>query len=78
MTIFKELDRARGKDMASGSMLENCEKCGVDRTVLWGMLIAEVGSDDFEIAWKILANCKACKEAYRANLLWLCENIPES
>ena len=64
MTVFNELDQAR----------DICEKCGANRNLVFEMAVEEIGSDNFEIAWKILANCKACKEEYR-NLLWLCENI---
>lgn len=69
MTIFNELDKAR----------DLCPECDVDRNVVFGMLQEDCKSDNFQHAIKIIDNCEACKEsqkAKKANLDWLCSNIP--
>ena len=66
MTIFNELDRARGL----------CPKCGADRALVFQMIQENHRLDNWEYAHKIIENCKACKAELK-NLDWLCENIPE-
>ena len=58
-------------------MTDICPKCDIDREVVFKMAMEELGSDNWEYAWKILKNCQACKEAYRENLEWLSNNIPQ-
>lgn len=48
--------------------INTCPTCGANRDLVFEMAVEEFGSDNYEIAWKIIRNCQACKEAYRLKL----------
>ena len=69
MTIFNELDQARGQDICPSPF------CGADRNVVFRSLQEDCKSDNFQHAIKIIENCEACRESQK-NLEWLSKNIP--
>jgi len=53
-----------------------CPTCGADRDLLVNMLLEGYLSDNWQIAIKIIQNCKECAKVIKRNLEWLCSNIP--
>lgn len=63
MTGFRVNSRVYAKNAQAESKrirAEVCPYCGADRNQLRAMLKEPKGSDNWEIAQKIIGNCKAC------------------